>query len=206
MNLDLQRANNIDPDNYRYPRLSELSLILVTEGLSEAVRASRNQLSLLTLSPDWTDCFNVLRTSSANLLHESPVTRAHVGQVIAELSTMSPPPDKRRSNHHAAAALADEKQGRQIIEDLAAFAYFGSTVIDAFADTTFNLASVKERAEPGQAGSYEQLALARAELSVSTASSLAMLKQFRATLTDQPVASTAERSSAGADSRTLAST
>lgn len=206
VNLDLQRANNIDPDNYRYPRLSELSLILVTEGLSEAVRASRNQLSLLTLSPDWTDCFNVLRTSSANLLHESPVTRAHVGQVIAELSTMSPPPDKRRSNHHAAAALADEKQGRQIIEDLAAFAYFGSTVIDAFADTTFNLASVKERAEPGQAGSYEQLALARAELSVSTASSLAMLKQFRATLTDQPVASTAERSSAGADSRTLAST
>jgi hypothetical protein len=151
------------------------------------------------LGAEWTELFELLRTASARLRPGSPATRAEVAGVIQSLSELSPPAPSPALGHpqngDAAAQQADagqrdeddEVKARRIAEDLAAFACFGLGVADAFADGTFSLTAVQARTTAGPPGWYEELALARTELSISTASSRSMLARFRATLTKVPV-------------------
>ena len=180
VNLELQRPGY-------YPLLSELSLVLVKEELVEAMRASRNQLSQLALSSAWTQYFDLLRAASTSLRRKPSIPRDEAHQIIEELSALTAPADSGRGDSQVTTAQIDEGKARRIIDDFAAYAYFGLTIIDAFDNNNFSLAAVTARTAAGLPGSYEELALARAELSVSTASSKSMLQRFRATLTTQPV-------------------
>jgi hypothetical protein len=76
----------------------------------------------------------------------------------------------------------DEESADRIIQDFSAYAYFGLTVIEAFSDRFFDLQTVQQKTTSGSEGAYEELAFARADLSVSSASSRAMLARFRGTL------------------------
>lgn len=164
-----------------YPRLSELSVVLVREEVMEALRATRNQLSRLALSPAWTDRLECLRIASESLRPGLTVSKKQTYQIIEGLSRLSAPESARLGDRHG--GPVHPHKASHIIDDLAAFAYFSLAVIDAFDEGNFSLGSVTTRTTAGPPGSYEELALARAELSVSTESSRSMLRRFRSTLT-----------------------
>ena len=73
----------------------------------------------------------------------------------------------------------DEEAATRIMQNFSAYAYFGLTVIDAFSDKFFDPQIMQQHMVIASEAAYEELAFARAELSVSSASSRAMLSRFR---------------------------
>jgi hypothetical protein len=76
----------------------------------------------------------------------------------------------------------DEDQANRILKNVSAFCCFGLTVIEAFSGEVFDLEAVQQVAAQSSEGSYEELAIARAELAIFPENSRALLTKFRASL------------------------
>jgi hypothetical protein len=174
-----QEMNNID----RPARLQDLTFALVSEQVSEAIRATRNQLSRLALHPNWVVIFDKLLSASTTLRY-GPISSTHKSYgLIKELSELQIPDTPKASDTRRILALRDEDHARRILEGFTAFCYFGITVIDAFSDKFFDFSAVQQSTAGGSEDSYEELAVARAELSVSPENSRVMLRRFQNSLT-----------------------
>lgn len=162
----------------RNPRLEDLSFALVKEALLEAIRATRSQLARLTLGLDWVVVFERLRQAKTSLSHSSSFFDPDSYRTIRELSQLGIPKDSLEKGRDKPSFDGDEQAARQIIQDFIAFSLFGLTIIDAFSDGCFDLEIV--RTKPiGSEGSYEELAAARVELTISPHHSMIMLDRFR---------------------------
>jgi hypothetical protein len=103
--------------------------------------------------------------------------------LIEDLSTMEAPKEPSKAEGIGRVpAQQDEDAARQIVRDFTVFAYFGLTVIDAFSDKYFDWETVQQRSSGIPEGSYEALAVARAELTVSQENSRAIIQRFRESL------------------------
>jgi len=156
-----------------YPRLDYLARILVREAVVEALDAARNEMSYLLLGSEWATLFDAIRLASATLSRDDSSTAVY--QTIEQIS-------KVHAEGRDAGASENEDIARRILDRLSVFAYFGITVIDAFSDRYFDLDKVRQRTAGELNGSYEELAAARVELSVSAANSRTMLDRFRQSL------------------------
>jgi len=165
------RTVNHAPDS---SQLDYLAQALVREAVIEALDAARNQMSYLHLRSSWAAVFDAIRLASAALRRDDNSPEAvylrieQISQIHAEVR------DSETSE--------SEDIARRILDRLSALAYFGITVIDAFSDKYFNLDKVKQRTYHKLDGSYEELAAARGELSMSTVNSRTMLDRFRRSL------------------------
>jgi len=155
-------------------RLGDLAPALVQYAVIEALDAARDQMSYLLLGSGWAHVFDELRLASAALRQDNnPHGAAY--PVIEKISRM-------QADVQHSGTSEDEGIACRILDRLSAFAYFGITVIDAFSDRYFNLDKARKRMGGELGGSYEQLATARSELSVSAGSSRMMLDRFRQSL------------------------
>lgn len=161
-----------------HPRLEHLAFCLVKEELIEAIRATRNQLARLMLHSNWTSFFEKLHSASTALRYASPFSVDESRHFIEELSELIAPGAPERVLTRRELVMKDEDEAGRIIRDFTAFSYFGLTIIEAFSDKFFDLEAVKQATANGSEGSYERLAVARAELIVSPENSRAMLRQF----------------------------
>lgn len=155
-------------------RLQDLALALVREDVIEALDAARNEISQLLLGSAWATVFDALRLASVALRQEDGAPKAAY-PTIEQVSQL-------HANGYDPGTPENENAARRILDRLSAFAYFGITVIDAFSDRYFDLDKVRRRTTGELSGSYEELAGARLELSVSAASSRTMLDRFRQSL------------------------
>ena len=174
-----------------YPRLADLALDLVREEVIEALDAARNQLSRLDLPPEWAAYFDTIRSASAGLRQIPPASRDtapgagfrdSLYDIVERISTLSEPKHREWADEARLAAEKDQVAALGVVSRLSAFAYFGLTVIDAFSDTYFHLDKVSQNTTTPGDGSYEQLAVARIELSIFAASAKAILERFRAAI------------------------
>ena len=167
-----------------HPRLQDLAFALVKEELVEAIRATRNQVSLLTLHSNWAGFFETMRSASATLRHSSwlPMSMQESYGIIEVLSELEVPRPPKGLEAERAIVVSDEENARGIVGDFSAFSYFGLTVIDAFSDEFFDLQAVQHSTAYESGTMYEVLAVARTELSVSPASSRGLLSRFRNSL------------------------
>ena len=174
-----QEANTANPQL----QLQDLAFCLVKEQLIEAIRATRNQMARLMLHVNWTIFFEKLHSASVSLRYASPPATAESYDIIKELSELTVPsaPDEGMSTGREL-VIRDEDEAVRIVRDFTAFSFFGLMVIEAFSDRIFDLEAVQRRTASGSEGSYEELALARAELTVSPENSSAMLRRFRSHL------------------------
>jgi hypothetical protein len=167
----------------RTPRLEELAFALVREELVEAIRATRNQMARLNLHANWAPAFEILRVASVTLRQTSFAPGSNMYCLIEDLSTMEAPKEPSKAEGIGRVpAQQDEDAARQIVRDFTVFAYFGLTVIDAFSDKYFDWETVQQRSSGIPEGSYEALAVARAELTVSQENSRAIIQRFRESL------------------------
>lgn len=164
-----------------HPRLEDLALVLVTESMIDALDASRNQMSRLSLSPDWAQLFDGLRSASITLRRDRSLPYK-LYQAIEELSKVSTPDVPVNTEVRNIKAQDSEEAAARIVNNLSAFAYFARTIIDAFSDRWFNLNEVRQKTESGADNGYEELAAARIELGVSYASARLILGRFRSSL------------------------
>lgn len=155
-----------------YPRLDYLAQALVEEAVVEVLDAARNQMSHLVLGPAWAAPFDAMRLASVALMRDNSSSR----ESYLTIETLS------QVHIGGEYSTGDEHVAGRILDRLSAFAYFGITIIDAFADKYFNLEEVRVKTAVGSPNSYEELAAARIELSVSAASSRIMLHRFRESL------------------------
>ena len=175
-----RRLVEVNQDLGSIHRLADLAFILVKENILESIRATRSQISRLTLNDNWAAVFETLRSATTHLRVTSLSSMDGSRRVIEELSELKAP--LRLTGQEANTAGQDEDSAKRIIHNFSAYAYFGLAVIDAFSDKFFDLSSVQQKMDSGSEGTYEELALARNELSVSPASSRAMLSRFRSSL------------------------
>jgi hypothetical protein len=147
-------------------RLSELTNLLVSEELRAAIGGTRSQLGSLSLDTNWGPTFDRLLTIETSL-----ATDIDAVSLVSTLSEL------------AAFEIADlptnapsDTFARRTVMDLTAYAYFGLNVVHAFAN--FNIAVVRV-APARSSGSYERLAAARRELSISPQSSREILIRFQ---------------------------
>jgi hypothetical protein len=167
----------------RTPRLEELAFALVREELVEAIRATRNQMGRLNLNASWAPAFEILRVASVTLRQTSFAPRDKMYFLIEQLSIMEAPKESSKAGSVGRVpAPQDEDAARRIVQDFAVFAYFGLAVIDAFSDKYFDWETVQQRSSGVPEGSYEALAVARAELTVSQENSRAIIQRFRESL------------------------
>jgi hypothetical protein len=163
----------------RHPRLQDLTFCLVKEELIEAIRATRNQLARLTLHTNWKGFFEKIHSAGTSLRYASPFSIHESYVFIKELSELTVPEVPEGVQTRRELVLRDEDEAERIVRDFTAFSYFGMTVIDAFSDRHFDFETVQQTTGRGSKGSYEELAVARAELTISPENSRAMLRQFR---------------------------
>jgi Cdc6-like AAA superfamily ATPase len=169
-------AGNVDS------RLQDLAFCLVKEELIEAMRATRKQMARLTLNANWTLFFERLQSANSKLGYASPLSVNESYVLIKELSELTVPDAPEGALARRALVMTDEEGAKRIVRDFAAFSYFGMTVIEAFSDRFFDLQVIQQAAASGSEGSYEELALARAELTVSPENTRVMLRRFRDSL------------------------
>jgi hypothetical protein len=173
-----------------YPRLPDLALDLVREEVIEALDAARNQLSRLDLPTEWAWYFDTIRSASADLRQIPPASMDAVPgagfrnlyDIVKRVSTLSEPKHREWADEARMAAEKDQVAALGVVSRLSTFAYFGMTVIDAFSDNYFDLDQVKKNTTTPGDGSYEQLAVARIELSIFAASAKAIMERFRAAI------------------------
>ena len=190
------------------PRLDDLAFRLVTEDLAEAIGASRRQMSRLLLSSGWAAIFDDMRSASISF-HRGPAppsdmnktmedidgvhsanislrrgspSQSDLYQIIENISAIRPPKMSEHDEDQPSAVQDDEDTARRIVSSLSAFAYFGMAVVDAFADEHFSLYEVMRRTKLDDEASYQQLAAARLELSISPASARLILHRFHDSL------------------------
>jgi hypothetical protein len=164
------------------PRLENLASALVQEAIIEAIRATRNQLARLALPGELTVVFEKLHSASTALIAASPFSMNVAYDLIVALGDLTMP-DCPADKHARSTVVGDDlDRARRIVRDFAAFSYFGIAVIEAFSDQYFDLELVQDMTARGVEGSYEQLAVARAELTVSPDNSRDMIRRFRDSL------------------------
>jgi hypothetical protein len=173
---------NLDQtDAGRYPRrLPDLALSLAKEGMIETLDASRNQLSRLGLQAGWALCFDNIRSVSI-ILRSKSSDPDKLYRVMEDISRLSPP-KRNECADDTSMSPEDVDAGLRIISRLSAYAYFSVTIVDAFSDSNFDLTEAKRRTVAGIDGSYEQLAVARVELSAFADSARMILDRFRDSL------------------------
>ena len=169
--------------NNRQPRLQDLAFFLVKEELIEAMRATRNQMARLTLHDNWTPLFEKLQSASRSLRYASPFSVNDSYDIIKKLSELTVPAIPEGALAKRALVTTDEDEARRIVRDFTAFSDFGMVTIEAFSDRFFVLSEVQQATANGLEGSYEELAVARTELTVSPENSREMLQRFRARIT-----------------------
>lgn len=144
----------------RHPQVSELAELLVREELYEVIEGTRTQLGSLALEEVYGAAFILMQEVVIDLKKGSAIKPPAFA-----LATLELPSANRNEEAH------------RIFSELSAFADFCLAIMQAF--ESFDLLKVKEVAEKGSSGSYEKLALARQELSVSSASTRRILGNFR---------------------------
>jgi hypothetical protein len=169
----------------RHARLENLAIAITKEELIEAIRATRSQMSRLTLHPQWTPFFEKLRSASIRLRLASPFVMAEAHECLKELGDLLPPEAPEGVPAARSLAIRDEDEARRIVRDFAAFSFFSLTVVDAFSDRSFDLQLVQQATGSAVAGAYDALAVARAELGVSAENARAMISLFRGSLNKQ---------------------
>lgn len=161
------------------PRIADLALALVAEQMAEALDAGRIQASRLNLDADWAPLLDAMRSSSVELKRGSART-SQAFSVLGGIAEMRTPCSTVKV--YGGAATNELDRAARIVDGLAAFAAFGTTLIDAFSDDAgFSLEEARKRAEAGAANAYEELAGARAELAISPTSTRMILARFRGT-------------------------
>ncbi|MGI5223635.1 ATP-binding protein [Actinoallomurus sp. CA-142502] len=161
-----------------YPRLEDLTRALVKEGLIEVVTATRNMIAQLAPEAPWGVTFDQLRNLLTAMRTEPSVAISESAALMRRLASLDA--DRAAPETDSALTEADPlKAARRALMELSAFTYFSVTIIDAFADLTFNLNKAKAGGSPTDAGSYEQLAGARRELTLSPESSRETVRRFR---------------------------
>lgn len=166
----------------RHAKLQDLTFCLVKEQILEAIRAMRNQMARLMLHSNWTIFFQRVHSANIGLRHASPFSVHESHRYIKELADLTVPDAPEGVRTKRELVIRDEDEAERIVRGFTAFSYFGLTVIEAFSDRYFDLETVQLATISGSEGSYEQLAVARAELTVSPENSRAMLRRFRDSL------------------------
>jgi hypothetical protein len=149
-------------------RLTAFADQLVREEIYAAASSSRNQSTELLSGGRWVTVLEDLRTQ------------------IRAFDTGGQPDDPRPSLQELMKLPVDlpanlGPETTLLATRLAALAFLGLTVCDAFTDTRFEIAALRDSAL-GRAETYEDLAAARRELAVSTEGCRAAVEQIRKTL------------------------
>ena len=163
----------------RHRRLEDLAFALVREHLAEGLRAARDQMSRYALPDRWSALFENLRMDNV-ILNRSPwAQRDEIYHTIERLARLRPPERQPDKIDVSPSADNEEVAAIRVTASLSCFAYFGLTVIDAFADPTFDIDAVRQVTEADSAGSYAELAAARLELSSSPVACASIITRFR---------------------------
>jgi hypothetical protein len=150
----------------------------VKEGLTEVVMATRNMISQLVPELPWGVTLDQLRSLLAAMRTEPSVTVSESRELMQWLAMLDA--DRAAPESDLDRPETDPlKVARRALMELSAFTYFSLTIIDAFAETTFSLNKAKAGSSPTDASSYEQLAGARRELTISPESSRETVRRFR---------------------------
>jgi hypothetical protein len=151
-------------------RLSELTTVLVREEIHAAINGTRSQMASLALDTDWGRTFDRLLTAMIALRANTDTNS--IDKILANLAEFKP-------TDLSAKEIPLNVVARKAVVDLTTYSFFSLNVLRAFAH--FDIAIV--RAEPADSqASYERLATARRELSVSPQSSREILTRFQTTL------------------------
>jgi hypothetical protein len=136
-------------------------------------------MARLMLHSNWTIFFEKVHSASIGLRHASTFSMYESCDFIKNLSELTIPDAPEGVPTRRELVERDEDEAERIVRDFTAFSYFGLTVIEAFSDRLFDLEAIQRATVSGSESSYEQLAIARAELTVSPENSRAMLRRFR---------------------------
>ena len=180
--VDLKQELN--SNSSRYPSREDLTFMLIKQELCERIQETRRRLSHLRLHGSWSDFDNRLYSANGRLQRISFPATPEQYNLISELSELAVPGPVSPANIDSGYFPVPEDEGiaRQLADLFITFSYFGITVIDAFRDSFFDLDLVQQTAESGLGCSYQELAAARVELSVSPDVSRSILEHFRSFL------------------------
>jgi hypothetical protein len=153
-------------------RLTGCAEQLVREEIYAVATTSRNQFAELLSHRRWAAVLEDLRVQTR--VFDSGGRPGDVRPSLREL--MKLPVDLPASLGSEVAALATK---------LAALAFLGLTICDAFTDTNFDIDALRDR-ELGRVESYEDLAAARRELAVSAEGCRTAVEQIRKSLRLDP--------------------
>ena len=142
-------------------------------------------MARLMLHSNWPIFFERVHSASTGLRHASPFSMHESYSFIKELSELTVPDAPEGVRTRRELVIRDEDEAERIVRDFTAFSYFGLTVIEVFSDRFFDLEAVQQATVSRSEGSYQQLAVARAELTVSPENSRAMLRRLRGFLSSR---------------------
>ncbi|WP_433461694.1 hypothetical protein [Spirillospora sp. CA-128828] len=153
-----------------FPRLDGLAAALVKEEMTETLIGIRTQLSSHSPAADLGGVFDFLRSMLRDMRLTVPCDMTRVLPRLYELARLevSPPPD----------ASEADPVGTILIQ-LSGVALFCLTIIEVFEDGVFELGRAQNVSFTVSPASFEELAAARRELSVSPSSCRAILTRFR---------------------------
>jgi hypothetical protein len=179
-----QELRNID--NGRYPRLAELALTLAKDEVCDRIEATRARLLDLHLHDGWQTFIQHIHSTLGHLQSLLPPARTaytwEAYHLIEELSKLPVPEYPENAGARPTPVPEAEDNARELAKRLTTFAYLGITVIDAFSNESFDLERIQQAAAAGSEDSYQRLAAACAELSISPDMSRTTLRSFRGSL------------------------
>jgi hypothetical protein len=164
-----RRLVETNAENEGRLRLTDLADALVRKELSEATAGIRGSLARLNLPTEWGRVFHLTRRAMDGLEPDADPTALRVA--LTQLATLAEAALPCGDGEHETAA-------RKAITDLAALAYYGLSVAEAFTDATFDIRAVRDTPLSAH-GSYTELATARRELNFSCSSARQTLDEFR---------------------------
>ncbi|WP_433472134.1 hypothetical protein ACQPZP_24950 [Spirillospora sp. CA-142024] len=153
-----------------FPRLDGLAAALVKEEMTETLVGIRTQLSSHSPAADLGGVFDFMRSVLRDMRLTVPCDMTLIRPRLYELTRLevSPPPD----------ASEADPVGTILIQ-LSGIALFCLTIIEVFEDGVFELRRAESVSSRRSPASFEELAAARRELSVSPSSCRAVLTRFR---------------------------
>jgi hypothetical protein len=153
-----------------YPRLDDLAAALIKEEMTETLTGMRTQLSSMSAGVDLGGIFDSMRGLIRTMELALP---CDMTPALPQLY------DFARLDLNPLRDAPEDGPTRAVLVQLSAFAFFCLTVLEVFEDGVFELDRAKSESDGSSPASFEELAAARRELSVSPSSCRATLARFR---------------------------
>lgn len=154
-----------------YPRLDDLAAALVKEELIETLTGIRTQLPSTPEGVDLGDVFDAMRDMLRTMRLAPPCDMAPAHPRLYDFASLDTTP---------LSEVPELAPAHAPLVQLSAFALFCLTVIEVFDHGVFTLAQARWASTGASPASFEELAAARRELSVSPSSCRTTLTRFRA--------------------------